>query len=76
MHKTDLGKVALDELAEAVDQTSYCTLRNLAKFLDWSKNTALRRLIERDYENWHQFGYPTACLERKRQRIVKLLLYL
>lgn len=60
----------MDQLTEIVDQNPYSTSRDLAKLLNCSKNTVLRRLNELGYKNklstWTPHGLPACNKDRVR----------
>ncbi len=66
-----------DDLEELVKKNPYCTSRNLAKFLNCSKNTILRRLSQLGYQSKLSTWIPhnlSPNHEQERQRIADLLL--
>ncbi len=67
----------VDDLVELITKNPYSTSRNLAKFLNCSKNTILRRLYDLGYKNKWSTWIPhnlSPNHEQERQRIAELLL--
>ncbi len=67
----------VDDLVEPVKKNPYSTSRNLAKFLNCSKNIILRRLSDLGYKNKWSTWIPhnlSPNPEQERQRIAELLL--